>query len=72
MRLALATLVTLALPILLASYWPFVVSFDEVVLLIVAGVVDGGMWHETVVFAKVLAATFAFLGGLALWQKLRS
>ena len=71
MRLALATLVMLALPILLAFYWPFVVSFDEVVLLIVAGVVDG-MWHETIVFAKVLAATFAFLGGAALWQKLRS
>jgi hypothetical protein len=30
------------------------------------------MWHETIVFAKVLAATFAFLGVLALWQKLRS
>ena len=36
-----------------------------------AAVVDG-MWHETIVFAKVLAATFAFLGVLALWQKLRS
>jgi hypothetical protein len=69
MRLAFATLAMLALPLLLP--WPFHVSFDELVLLIVASVVQG-MWHETIVFAKVLIGTIVLLGLLALWQKLCS
>ncbi|MCC2664380.1 MAG: hypothetical protein K0S35_2302 [Geminicoccaceae bacterium] len=70
MRLALAVLAMLALPVLLSTYWPFAVSFDELVLLI-AAVVTKAMWHATGILAQVLLGTLVIFALIILREQLR-